>query len=554
MSELRKPYQPGKREEIPAGLEYRPEMWDSALGLIENHEKVVFRRKLIVAAGVVLLLALGTGFWDRNVSSDGAQMAQQQDVFYAELRDSQDRQSAHISESNVQDVAMGSEYESNFSSLASIPQSNDPIGTITALHTTSIDEDELIAASEPNVQLDESLSQETDAANSDEGSSLPQSGITENTDDESNGALVDSQQLTAVEEQASVEESTSTFEDAHMGQANNETELVTVAAEDAAKEDPAQDQLQAPADDNNENKNLTEGILSEDATVGVQSENPIPLNIKQVNGEDSPLQYEPFAEGAPAPHAFSTEFMRLGQEPRKMNPRPCTLIANSKEFKKPQGIIVNLKQKELLLPLQQFNVQVMLGASILSHYGSRKRELALSPVAGVGVDYNFKRRLSLNAQLQYFSVKNIQRDRVVVQEEIDFALSTTTFTYNTEKLHYISVPLNFAIRLKNRHQFSFGGGISYLIAANNKVKIEEESSLNQANVSEFQASNVSDGFAPITSYLNFGYNYYVTPNVTVGLRYQAGLTDVTLDNSELFIDNRKDRNTRLAAYLRFNVL
>ncbi|MFT5185767.1 MAG: hypothetical protein ACI84C_002916, partial [Flavobacteriales bacterium] len=59
MSELRKPYQPGKREEIPAGLEYRPEMWDSALGLIENHEKVVFRRKLIVAAGVVLLLALG---------------------------------------------------------------------------------------------------------------------------------------------------------------------------------------------------------------------------------------------------------------------------------------------------------------------------------------------------------------------------------------------------------------------------------------------------------------------------------------------------------------
>lgn len=555
MSELRKPYRPGNEEEIPAGLEYRPEMWDSALGLIENHEKVVFRRKLLLAASVVLLLALGTGFWDRNISSDGAQIAEQEDVLYGELRGSEDAgfmsTVQNISPTEVSEVSQDDDTQL----VASSTQAAGVGITSTTQPKSTTEGQDLSTALESIALVDQNSTQGVHPTSEEIEDAQIQITTIDDADnvvdvvETTSTTVIENQQPPEVETLINNDQSDTFGENVQTTEATDD--LIAIVTEDATSKGAEKLNTQEASDETN--KNLPEGILSDNAAIGVQNENPIPLNIKQVNEEDSPLQYEPFAEGAPAPHEFSTEFMRLGQEPQRMNPRPYSLIANSTDFKKPQGVIVNLKQKELLLPLQQFNVQVMLGTSILSHYGSRKRELALSPAAGVGIDYNFKRRLSVNAQLQYFSVKNIQRDRVVVQEEIDFSLSTTTLTYNTEKLHYVSVPLNLAIRIKNRHQFSAGGGISYLIAANNRVKVEEESSVDQANVSEYEVKNVADGFALFNTYLNFGYNYYVTPNVTLGLRYQVGLTDVTLDNSGLFNNSTKDRNTRLAAYVRFNV-
>jgi hypothetical protein len=540
MSELRKPYRPGNEEEIPAGLEYRPEMWDSALGLIENHEKVVFRRKLIAAAGILLLIALGAGLWDRNMSSDGAQMNHQEDVLFADARGNQEASIASLPESAVH---AGEQANSTSTSISQNDNQSITQAHITPVSpNTSVESSGDVASNSQELVNDQSVNEQMESAKG-------QKSATEAMAQEQSvgtGELAEEVKVTALE----MEKNTAKNETQTTIEQIDESIVLEIVHEHADVVIDATDH----GNDSSINENTHEGINSEAANSGDLAERPIPLDIKQTNGEDSPLQNEPFAEGAPAPHAFSTEFMRLGQEPQKMmEPLPYALVAYSTDFKKPQGVIVNLKQKELLLPLQQFNVQVMLGTSILTHYGSRKRELALSPAAGVGVDYNFKRRLSFNAQLQYFSIKNIQRDRVVIQEEIDFDLSRTTYTYNTEKLHYVSVPVNLAIRFKNRHQFSAGGGISYMLAANNNVTKSENSSLYKTEVSQFDVKNVADGFAPVTAYLNFGYNYYITPNVTIGLNYQAGLTDVTLDSSGLFDNNNKDSNTRLAAYVRFNV-
>ena len=470
MSELRKPYRKGAEEPIPAGLEYKAAYWDSALAMIEAHDKVVFRRKLYAAAAVVLLAVITTVALVRSSHHEGMKLIAQEDVLHATA---------------VKGIGSG------FSEQSVAGDGGDE-GVALTLGGT-----------------------EVDAGN-----------------DHAEGAVVyDGGEMSH----------TANGEEDHLANATLLTH--TVSLNETGEETENSDQHI-----HYEHLRTTVHTSTEEHSTA-QQQSPIPLNIKL----DEAVSGQSQNSGTPARLTMPRVADLNGQELALMVPKPWVLLAQENEIRKPQGVIVNLKPRKLLLPLQQFNVQVMLGTSILTHYGSRKQNIGSDPVAGIGADYNFRRRMNVRVGFEYFSVSGILRDRVVVQEAFDFAQSTRTFNYNTTKLHYLSVPVSVGYRLGSRHMFNAGLGIEYLLAANNTVTVQEENPLKKTEVSQFEADNIPAGFAPVSGYALGSYHYYVTPNISLGLNYQFGLNDVTLDGSGLFNNNTKDRNTRLAVNVRFNV-
>lgn len=215
------------------------------------------------------------------------------------------------------------------------------------------------------------------------------------------------------------------------------------------------------------------------------------------------------------------------------------------------GAIVDIKSRKLIPAIKPFNVQVIMGSSFVAEYDGRKDDFSFNPLIGVVADLNLNRRYSVNAGIQYFSIKGTSRPFSSQVTVLDFVRETTTTSVATKKMHYISLPINVAMRLGHRTQLSAGFGISALAQTQNLVTVSKEINGESSLESQYREDGYVSGFKTVNSFLNFGVNYYLTSNTTWGLTYQYGLSDVT--RNDFFTVDEMDRNSKLSVYVRFNV-
>jgi len=321
--------------------------------------------------------------------------------------------------------------------------------------------------------------------------------------------------------------------------------------------------VEAEAISNNEKQTIDEPSLeesfanNEENRIMLSGENqedfqqPIPQGESFTTSEDTiVMQY--LRKNASASNLLN-EFnyqKELGNV--KLQPILISSIETAQDFHRtPKGMSLDIRPYGLSLPLKEFNVQLIAGTSFITHYGSRTKDKKINPMLGLGVDYNMTKRWSFNTNLHYFSVKEIMRPFESVQTNYDFIFRTTTTTIETNKLHYLSLPLNLAFRIGERHQLSAGAGVSLLVQGDNLIKVEQSDSFTKSLIDEYDSKGYITGFETLNTYLNFGYNVYLNTNIAAGITYQYGLTDVTID--DYFNQNDKDQNTRVSATLRFNI-
>lgn len=170
-----------------------------------------------------------------------------------------------------------------------------------------------------------------------------------------------------------------------------------------------------------------------------------------------------------------------------------------------------------------------------------------------GLMYN--RYLGLKWQLGlglgYTRVNSDSLNKTYATEKYSFGVTSTQTTISTQALHYLDIPVIARYELLNRLWLMGGINTSLLLNTSNRVQEYGYTSLSGGTVTSRDATAYRNGFSSFDIQLMLGAEFSLAERWKLGLLYNTGLVDVTLNS---YYNNRMvNRNTRLQVYLRYDL-
>lgn len=231
-----------------------------------------------------------------------------------------------------------------------------------------------------------------------------------------------------------------------------------------------------------------------------------------------------------------------------INPRSAIQLPKLK----PQ--LVQIKRQTKKYPLFDYKKDrlfVFAGNSLLTGYGSYKRELFFSPEVGIGYENVLAEHWSVNGSLSYFMINGVRHSADFTSTQLDFGFNSTVTTISTLKLHYAYVPVVLNYDLNRRTSFSLGAGLSYLINSRSLVTVREVDNFSENEVDRREEWGYVAGYRNLSGSLLAGYEFRLRENLTFAVNYQYGLHKITLEN--IYGQTSEDRNSRLRLMLKFDL-
>lgn len=509
-------------EQLPPGLEYQEAHWEAALGMIEAHEKKVAWYKVAGGITAAACLVAAVLFWNLQSATTGdtlINMADNQSVEAGWNADfdrvippfvssEDDELPYHISENSVRSITSASILEP-----ANADEENElkASGDDTSAETSMADAE----------ASDDNSSSEIDSTLADERTAETNSNQSEHNTSENIGLNPEANSL---ETSLSGEGITLQIEEKDTsipvppGHLNTTTANNKDVSSAQLEDDITTAQPQISNQRSEQWLTEVEGIIIADLDSGVEPQ------IKESKTEDI------------APHKLWTPRKRLNFQAMAGYQLWTDYMDDSWDLIQPN---INSPEAQLILSQRTHN----------SRTDSRL-------LFGIGVDYDLNKRWSLNASPHYHAVSGLNFshssiDTQVVHNDGHDYQSRTVFT---TKLHYISLPVSVALRIRNKWQVSTGIGASFLLQGDNVLQTRDENTL---DISVTETQGYVTRFKDMNTFAHVGLNYYLTESITLGATYQYGLSDITredmfsLSDGSLF--NTIDRNSRAYAYLRFRI-
>ncbi len=196
-------------------------------------------------------------------------------------------------------------------------------------------------------------------------------------------------------------------------------------------------------------------------------------------------------------------------------------------------------------PSSFFIMAGIAGARGYTGSGDMGRDYGLSPSLGLGYQFNFSERMSLylSMYMSYLNHLNIRETGTNVSYSFD---KDSTFISVTRKnLLQFHVPLQLAYKIRPKHTVFGGMGINLGL---NTVSLYEDSKQSSSK-KQFGYMN---GIRFMDVNANLGYEYRLTPKLSLGIFYQRGFFDMTKNN--YFNNQQIDQNARGGINLRYNFL
>ncbi len=174
-----------------------------------------------------------------------------------------------------------------------------------------------------------------------------------------------------------------------------------------------------------------------------------------------------------------------------------------------------------------------------------KAVYGLSPSLGLGYQYNMTSRMSmyLSLYMSYLNHINIKESRTNVKYSFD--KDSTMISVTRKKIMQLHVPLQFAYKLSQKHAVFGGVGLNIGL---NTVSLYEDSKLS----GETRKFGYTSGLRFMDANASFGYEYNVSPQLSLGVFYQHGLSDMT--KNDYFNNMQTDRNSRGGISLRYKFI
>lgn len=109
---------------------------------------------------------------------------------------------------------------------------------------------------------------------------------------------------------------------------------------------------------------------------------------------------------------------------------------------------------------------------------------------------------------------------------------------NKFKLGYMNIPLMLKYHVKQGFFVEFGPQVGFLISAKNDYDYTEYYvSDGEVYISESDSEDIKDKFKSIDFGMNFGLGYNFTDNVSAGIRYNLGLSNILEDSGDFEAQN-----------------
>ncbi len=116
--------------------------------------------------------------------------------------------------------------------------------------------------------------------------------------------------------------------------------------------------------------------------------------------------------------------------------------------------------------------------------------------------------------------------------KIEYSESEYDYNYNSKvRLGYLNIPVMAKFYIIDKLSVEAGPQIGFLLSA--KSKYEETN----GNEHYSETENVKDGFKSVDFGVNFGAAYDFTENLSLGARYNLGLTNISKDSDITKIKN-----------------
>jgi len=200
------------------------------------------------------------------------------------------------------------------------------------------------------------------------------------------------------------------------------------------------------------------------------------------------------------------------------------------------------------LPISKWSVYASVGAKLWADYGFGSGPAKVDPIVGIGIDYKWRKKMSVRVAGQFFTISGIAAPYVSTQRTYAEGFSETTFSYHTDKFYHTGISAGIAYRMNNKHSVGMLFDSNVLLTADNRIETGNASSFEARTSNEVNARGYVQGFRKIQHSIGLSYEYALGKSKSIGMAYRFGLTDVTMNS---YFGNSSNRNSMLSLY--FNV-
>lgn len=491
------------KENIPKGLEYQDQYWEAALVKIKRKERAIALMRWFGAAAILAVAVAGTLIYQQSKDTPAAPA-----------------QISYETEHGAKNVIVQDNAEILNSASTDAP--------ITDLSTTLDSESSANGESSSNPIAEANPLQEESTT-----------GITSTSEQNpSNGTLFDGGTETIANNE-SEDDASSVMEDEIISQATVNPEALAITntfnqdAESAMN--PAKDQDQGQGNEDVQIASSTApAFMASASDAGLSQPEP-------ASPEGSMLENQAY-------NWSGIQAINKIQTPR---------IASKKAH--PGLVLAGLKAADNYFPIAAWSIQATLGNGFETAYGSRLHAVSWQPNIGVALDKNVTEKWSWNLGLRYQKVGDVLQEFSGVSRTYDFSVQIDSMTIATDQAHFVALPFSVARRFNERHQFRLGLAAQALITTRNNVSTSvsnTEESFGSIRTNVVQADDQTElgytqGWKDFGAFAMIGYDYFLKPELSLGVHYEYGLTDVT--ENDVF-GEQMDRNSQLLLQLRLNLI
>lgn len=173
----------------------------------------------------------------------------------------------------------------------------------------------------------------------------------------------------------------------------------------------------------------------------------------------------------------------------------------------------------------------------------------VSEFAGITYTRHLSGGLGVKANLLYSRRNNMQTSKVQSVKRYGFGSNIETTTLHTNSLFYLDLPVMVNYGFGNGN-IMLGAQPSILLNGYHTLKTTNMDLTGEFSSTETKEFGYTDGYNPFDVSLVVGYEHSITPQISVGGRFNYGLFDMT--NNAYFNDSAFDRNTQFRVYLTYS--
>lgn len=191
---------------------------------------------------------------------------------------------------------------------------------------------------------------------------------------------------------------------------------------------------------------------------------------------------------------------------------------------------------------KQHEVSMIAGAGIGPSFNGN--ENSKDWLIGLNYEYRFSFNWSANVGLTY----NTKLSPGIIHNSDSIFHSFSPERVITEmensRLDYIEMPIQITRSFNSKHQIGLGVYSSVLFNVKTDVK-RTSITIKETKESEFSESGLSENFRQFDYGLTSSYSYQFNPQLSFGLQFKYGLSDITVNNTQELSGYHRNMSSRL---------